>query len=193
GKFVLFLKQLVAVVLCIFLVRYAVGKFQDQIKKNEEQVRTIAMQKKSEKEYLVNKQKLIALEPLFPDVSEKNQWLTGRLLDSFKKAEIGMQLEGNQTENASNASYVVASQSVGAVMNYETLGKFLEQTENLDDFLRVSSVSVTKDTNSQNIGKNKVSLRFNTIFLKQKIGRKIFKNFDELVAQQQKRAQEGGK
>ncbi len=192
GRFILFLKQLIAVGLCFFLVHYAVGKFQEKIKKNQDQIRAIAIQKKSEKEYMANKQKLITLEPLFPDVSEKNQWLTSRLLDLFKKAEIGMQLEGSQSENASNATYIVASQSVGAVMNYETLGKFLEQTENLNDFLRVSNVSVTKDTNSQNIGKNKVSLRFNTIFLKQKIGPNIFKNYKELVAQQRK-AQEGGK
>lgn len=192
GKFVLFLKQLVAVVACIFLVRYAVGKFQEQIKKNDDYVRAIAIQKKSEKEYLANKQKLIALEPLFPDVSEKNHWLTSRLLDLFKQANIAMQLDGNQGEEAGNATYIVASQSASAVMDYATLGKFLEQAENVNDSLRLSNVSVTKDSNSQNIGQNKVSFRFHTIFLKQKVGRTIFKDYDQLVAQQQK-AQEGGK
>ena len=193
GKFVLFVKQLVAVALCIFLVHYAIGKFQEKIKKNEAQADAMEMQKKSEQDYLANKRKLIALEPLFPDAAGKGQWLTSRLLDLFKEAGIGMQLDGNQTENAGNSTYVVSSQSVSTTMEYEKLGKFLEEIENLNDFLRVSEVSITKDTNSQNLGQNRISLRFNTLFLKQKVGPKIFKDYNELVAQQQKKAQEGGK
>lgn len=194
GKFILFLKQVIAVAVCIFLVYYAVGKFQEKIKKNSGQIDAMNMQKKIEQEYLANKQKLIELEPLFPDATGKNQWLTSRLLDLFKQAEIGMQLDGNQSENANNATYIVASQSVSALMDYETLGKFLEQIENLNDFLRISELSIAKESNSQNLGTNKVSMRFNTIFLKQKVGRNIFKDYDALVAQQQqKKAQEGGK
>lgn len=193
GRFVLFLKQAIAVAACIYLVHFAIGKFQEKIKKNETQIAAMAMQKKSEQEYLANKQKLITLEPLFPDATGKGQWLTVRLLDLFKAENVAMQLDGNQNENTSNPTYVVASQSVSTTMGYEQLGKFLEHVENLNDLLRVSEVTLTKDTNSQNLGKNKLSMRFNTLFLKQKVGRNIFKNYDELVAQQQKKAKEGGK
>ena len=191
GNFRLFVKQAVTILIALFLVRWCIGKFNQKIAKNHEQIASIEMQQRSEKEYVANKNLLLALEPLFPDVSEKNSWLTSQVLNLFKEASLPPQLSGKPTEDNSNPTFVVNSVVVSTNATYMTLGKLLERVENKSDFLRVSEVQLTKDTNTQNIGNNKISLRFNTVFPKQKIGRNLFPNYDELVKQQ--KTEQGGK
>lgn len=192
GNFKLFAKQVVVIVLLVFALRYANGKFATQISQNTEQISSIQIQQQSEQDYLDNKERLFALEPRFPDVDKKNEWLISQILDLFQESKIQPQLEGAQTEDSSNSTYIVASQNVGAAMGYMQLGKFLERVENDPNYLRISEVSITKDTDPNAIGNNKVVLRFNTIFPKEKIGAKLFKDYDQQVEQmRQKKAEKG--
>lgn len=194
GNFKLFAKQVVVIIALIFLLRYANGKFAAQIAQNTEQVNSIQIQQQSEQDYLTNKERLFSLEPRFPDVDKKNEWLISQILDLFQAANVQPQLEGTQSEDASNATYVVAGQNVGAAMGYMQLGKFLERIENDPNYIRISEVSITKDTDPNAIGNNKIGLRFNTIFPKEKIGAKLFKDYEQQIEERrEKNGKKGGK
>ena len=135
---------------------------------------------------MANKNMLLALEPLFPDIEEKNNWLTGTLLNLYKEAGLQPQLEGSAAENTSNPIFLLMSQGVSTKANLMKIGQFLERIENEPSYLRVSEVKIDKDTGD--LGNNRVSMRFNTIFPKQKIGAALFKNYKELV--EKRRAQQ---
>ena len=192
GNFKLFAKQIVVIVALVLALRYANGKFTAQISKNAEQVNSIQIQQQSEQDYLANKERLFTLEPRFPDVDKKNEWLISQILDLFQESKIQPQLEGAQSEDASNATYIVAGQNVGTSMGYMQLGKFLERVENDPNYLRISEVSITKDTDPNAIGNNKVSLRFNTIFPKEKIGAKLFKDYEQQIEQMRQKQDKKG-
>ena len=97
GNFKLFAKQIVAVVLVFFLFRYLSGKFTQQENNFRGQMEAIRVQQTSEREYQANKEKLISLEPRFPNISDKNEWLLSQILGIFKAADLTPQMEGGQT------------------------------------------------------------------------------------------------
>lgn len=183
GNFMLFLKQVAVIGLLFWVLHWTAGKFNDKISDNQAQMNSIETQQRSEKEYMSNKKLLILLEPRFPNIEEKNQWLTSKLLGLFKDADLPTQLDGSPTENDSNSVYLLMSQGATLKASYMKLGKFLERVENDTDYLRVSEVNMTKEVGD--LGNNKIFIRFNTIFPKKKIGATMFKNYKELVAKQQ--------
>lgn len=183
GNFKLFLKQLAVIGVAFWLLHWTSGKINEQMSRNREQINSIETQQRSEQEYMSNKALLLALEPRFPDISEKNKWLTSKLLDLFKEAELPTQLDGTPAENDSNSIFLLMSQGASTNANYMKLGKFLERIENENSYLRVSEVNLAKDTTD--LGNNKISIRFNTIFPKQKIAASLFPNYKELIANQE--------
>jgi hypothetical protein len=190
GNLKLFAKQIVVIVLMFFALRYANGKFQQAISLDKKQIAAIDVQKKSERDYLASKKKLISLEPRFPDVDQKNEWLLSHIIGIYKEAGLTPQMEGAQQEDEGNSSYLAASQKVLSTMSYIQLGKFLELIENARDYLRISDVEVIKNGDPNAIGENKITLIFHTIFPKEKVGATLFSNYAELVAEQQKKEEE---
>lgn len=182
GNLKLFLKQIAVIGVCFWLLHWANGKFEQKISNNREQISSMETQQRSEQEYVANKKMLLSLEPLFPDIEEKNNWLTGMLLNLYKEAGLPPQLEGSASENTSNPIFLLMSQGVSTKASLMKIGQFLERIENEPSYLRVSEVKIDKDTGD--LGNNRVSVRFNTIFPKQKIGATLFKNYKELVEKQ---------
>lgn len=185
GNFKLFAKQIVAVVLVFFLFRYLSGKFTQQENNFRGQMEAIRVQQTSEREYQANKEKLISLEPRFPNISDKNEWLLSQILGIFKAADLTPQMEGGQTEDASNATFVAASLRAGSEMSWPKFTEFLAGIESYDDYVKVSEFSLEKNTDPNQLGNNKVSLRFNTVFPKEKIAKSLFKDYDKIVKAQQ--------
>ena len=183
GNFKLFVKQIVVVALVILVFRYANNYFSARVNNLRGQMDAIQVEKSSEQDYLRNKQLLVSLEPRFPDTSKKNEWLLSRILDIFQKANLKPQMEGSQSENDSNPTYLTASQQVGMNMGFPQFAEFLAGVENLDEYIKVSDFSITKETDPNRLGDNRISIRFNTIFLKEKIAPSLFKDYDALVAQ----------
>ena len=173
GNFKLFAKQIVAVVLVFFLFRYLSGKFTQQENNFRGQMEA------------TNKEKLISLEPRFPNISDKNEWLLSQILGIFKAADLTPQMEGGQTEDASNATFVAASLKAGSEMGWPKFTDFLAGIESYDDYVKVSEFSLEKNTDPNQLGNNKVSLRFNTVFPKEKIAKSLFKDYDKIVKAQQ--------
>ena len=86
GNVKLFVKQFVAVLVVFLLLRYANGKFDDKVRNFNGQVDAIRVQQTSEQEYQANKTKLLSLEPKFPNIESKNEWLLSQILGIFKAA-----------------------------------------------------------------------------------------------------------
>lgn len=176
GNFKLFVKQFIVVLGIFLLFRYLTGKFAEQEQTYRGQIEAINVQQKNEKTYLSNKEKLLTLEPLFPDIATKNEWLLSQILEIYQKASLAPEVSGTQSEDSSNAAYVAASLQVRSSMSYDKLGEFLASIENRPEFVRVSEVSLDKDTDKNNLGMNKVSMKFNTVFPKEKIAKSLFRD-----------------
>lgn len=185
GNLKLFVKQFVAVLVVFLLFRYCNGQFAAKISNYDGQMEAIRMQQTSEQEYQANKTKLISLEPRFPDVDAKNEWLLSQVLGIFKEAKVTPQMEGTQTEDDSNASFLAASLLVNAEMSFDAFANMLAGVENKDDYVKISEFSISKLTESDKLGQNKITLRFNTVFPKEKVAKSIFKDYDKLIQQQQ--------
>ena len=131
----------------------------------------------------------------FPDISGKNEYLVTKILEIFRAENLTPQVENNQTEDTSNATYVVTSLGASTEMDFFSFAEFLARIENRKDFLKVTEISIDKDSAPENLGKNKISLKFNTIFPKEKIAKNLFKDYDKLVKemQEEEAAKKGGK
>ena len=185
GNVKLFVKQFVAVLVVFLLLRYANGKFDDKVRNFNGQVDAIRVQQTSEQEYQANKTKLLSLEPKFPNIESKNEWLLSQILGIFKTANITPQIEGQQTEDTSNSTFVAASLRVNTEMGFTPFAEFLAGIENLDEYIKVTEFSIAKQQEASKLGVNKVSMRFNTIFPKEKIAKGLFKDYDKIIQEQQ--------
>ena len=174
GNYKLFVKQAAVIVGILLLYRWGNGKIQEQVSQVRGQIAAVETQKDSEQEYLENKRKLLDLEPRFPDVSAKNDWLLRQLVVVFREANLTHQVSATQTEDTSNSSYTVASVPVTVQASFNAFGRFLADFESRKEYLRISELSLEKNTESS--GQNDISLRINTIFPKEKLAPTLFKD-----------------
>ncbi len=174
GNYKLFLKQVVAVIVIILLYRYVGGTFENKLINLRGQIDAVQAQRDNEKEYQANKQKLLDLEPRFPDLSSKNDWLLRQLVAIFREANISPTLGSSQAEDNSNAAFTLAAIPVTFQSSFGDFGRLLASIENRPEYLRISEFSLTKV--SENLGQNEINMRINTIFPKEKIADKMFKN-----------------
>ena len=176
GNFKLFAKQVVVVVGIFLLFRWTGGKFDAKVQNYEGQMEAVRAQQVNEKEYQASKDLLLSLEPRFPDIDKKNEWLLSQIIEIYKDANMSPDVSGMPTEDASNASYVVSSVQTTSVMGFDKFAEFLAGVENRDEFVKVSDITLEKDTNQDNVGMNKISMKFNTAFPKEKVAKTLFKS-----------------
>lgn len=174
GNYKLFLKQIVAVIIIILLYRYVGGTFENKKINLRGQIDAVQAQHDNEQEYQTNKQKLLDLEPRFPDLSSKSDWLLRQLVAVFRESNISPTLGSSQTEDSSNAGFTVAAIPVTFQTSFGDFGRLLASIENKPEYLRISEFSLTKI--SENLGQNEIDMRINTVFPKEKIADKMFKN-----------------
>ncbi|MGN0025326.1 MAG: hypothetical protein ACI351_07870 [Candidatus Avelusimicrobium sp.] len=182
GNYKLFVKQFIAVLVVFLGFKYCNGQFNEKINNYNGQMEAIRMQQSSEREYMTNKELLFELEPRFPDISDKNGWLVSQILGIFKEANLAPQVEGAQAEDSSNPTYVAASLKVNSEMDFTRFANFLADIENSEEYLKVSDFSIAKDTDPEHLGNNKISMKFNTIFPKEKIAQTMFKDYAQIMA-----------
>lgn len=179
GNFKLFLKQGIVLLGIFLLFRYVNGKNMEKTNNYNGQIEAIQTQQGSEQEYLKNKNILLDVEPLFPDISSKNEWLVGQVLEIFKGSKLSPNVSGQQTEDSSNPTYVAARLAVNTNAEFSRFAEFLADIENREEFLKVSGFTLKKDSDSGSLGNNQITLSFNTIFPKEKIGSRMFKDYQE--------------
>jgi len=185
GNFKLFVGPIVAVLVVFLGMRYGNGEFAKKVENYKGQVSAIRTEQSSEQEYDSIKMKLMKLEPQFPNIDEKNEWLLGQVLGIFKEINLAPQMDANQNEDTSNANLTVTSIGATVNMGFPLFAKFLAGIENKKELVRVSEFSLTKDSTPGGLGMNKISMKFNTAFPKEKIAKSLFKDYDELIKKQQ--------
>ncbi len=180
GKYNLFIRQFVVLVLVFLAVRFLCGKFAQSRAAIKDKIAAINIQRNNKEEYLNNKQRLLQLEPLFPDLANKNDWLLRQLIRSFDLHKMTPTVDGNVAETAGK-EYLIVSQPVKFQQSFSRMGKLIAGIENGDNFLRISNISITKLTNPDALGENEVVATFNTIFPREKYGPKLFKDYNEQI------------
>ena len=178
GKFKLFAKQVVVLLLVFLGVRYMGGKLSAEKAELSDKISAISIQQTNQEDYLENKDRLLRLEPLFPDMAKKNDWLLRQIMDTFEAHQIKPNIDGNVVEKAGD-TYTVVTQPVTFQQSYNELGQFLADIENGDPFLRISNMTITKLTDAASLGKNTVNLRFNTLFPKDKYAPRLFRDYTQ--------------
>lgn len=180
GNIKLFIKQLAVIALAAWGVWTVMGKLNAQKAEIQDRITAIALQQTHQDDYMSNKDRLLRLEPLFPDMGQKNEWLVKTLMTAFGNHDIKGDINGNAVENM-ETNYTIVTQDVTFREKFANIGRFLADIENGNDFLRVSNLTITKLADTNSLGQNNVSLRFNTVFPKDKYGKRLFKDYDKQI------------
>ena len=178
GKFSLFVKQVIVLAGVFLLVRTVNGKLEAHQSELKDKMSAITIQQTNKEDYLDNKEHLLRLEPLFPNQDQKSDWLPSVLMSLFGKHDLAPKLDGNFAENAQK-TYIIVSQPVSWQQSYNKLGKMLADLENGDAFVRISEVSISKLTGKEVLGDNNITVKFNTVFPKEKYAQKLFKDYNQ--------------
>lgn len=176
GNFKLFAKQVVLVGLVAVLFMWVNDKFDAQKRNLTGQIDAIRVQQTNEREYSSSKNRLLELEPRFPDMADKNEWLVNQIMSTFKDQNLTPVLDGSQQEDTSNPSYLVASYSVSVTAPFQAFGELLAAFENKSDYVKLSKFDLSKVTENDQLGQNKITLTVNTVFPKEKLAAKLFKD-----------------
>lgn len=190
-KYSLFIKQFVVLLVVFLAVRFLCGQLNSHREELFDRMSALKIQQTNKEDYLANKQHLLELEPIFPDIANKNEWLLRHLVDFFKKRKITPDIDGNVVEKAQD-EYVVLRQTAKLQQSFPETGKLLADIENGDDFLRISNLRISKITEAGALGKNAVTIEFNTLFPREKYGPRLFKDYSQQMAKM-KAAREAAK
>ena len=189
GQYKLFLKPLAVAIVLYLGYHYITGALAARDANIKGQIDAVHAQQNNEQEYMANKQKLLNLEPRFPDASNKNAWLLNQTRDQVKLVlgeeakQLSTKIGPNQSEDNSNSGYTVVSVPVEVVTSYGNFGRLLASIEGREEFLKVSEFTLTKNTGSEGLGTNLIKMRVNTVFPAEKVADTLFKD----------KAKQGGK
>ncbi|MBO7237970.1 MAG: hypothetical protein J6U96_01605 [Elusimicrobiaceae bacterium] len=176
GQYKLFLKPVIVLFVLFIVFRYANGLLESRDRRIMEQIDAVHAQQNNEQEYLSNKEKLLVLEPRFPDMStKKDSWLLNQVVNIFKEnSNITPKVAPTPQEDTSNNGYTVMSVPVDMNISYGDLGRLLASIEGREEFLKVSEFTLSKTAND--LGQNNVKMRINTVFPTENVSKALFKD-----------------
>lgn len=174
GNYKLFLKQVVVIIVIFLGYRYFNTALQEKDANIRGQIDAVRAQQNNEKDYLASKQKLLGLEPRFPDLSAKNDWLLRQIVSVFRDSNLTPKLGSAQAEDTSNSAYTVAAIPVTLQAPFGDFGRLIATIENRSEYLKISEFNLSKNT--ETLGDNNITMRVNTIFPKEKIAQTMFKD-----------------
>ena len=177
GGYKLFLWPVIVIIAGFLLLRWGSSRLNEQTKTVRTQIDAIRVQQSSEQDYLSSKRKLLSLEPQFPEVKEKDQWLIQQLLEVFQQTEITPNMNEVQVENSANPNYLTVSKKVSFSSAFPDFAKLLAAVESRQAYLRISDLSVLKSADTNEVGVNNVTMTFNTAFPKEKLAPVLFKDY----------------
>ena len=176
GNVKLFAKQLVVIIAIFLVFRYFNNSFQQKINNYRGQMDAIRSQQTNEQEYMASKKRLLELEPRFPDTASKSEWLMTQILDVFAQAKLTPKFSGTQAENTTNPNYTLANLEVASNASWLEFAQLIASVENRPEYLRISEFSLEKLNESNMLEQNKIKLKVNTLFPKEKLAPKLFKD-----------------
>ena len=176
GNVKLFAKQLVVIIAIFLVFRYFNNSFQQKINNYRGQMEAIRSQQTNEQEYMSSKKRLLELEPRFPDMSSKSEWLMTQILDVFAQAKLTPNFAGSQGEDTMNPNYTLASLEVSSNASWLQFAQLIASVENRPEYLRISEFSLDKRNETDMLGQNQIKIKINTLFPKEKLAPKLFKD-----------------
>ena len=176
GNVKLFAKQLVVIIAIFLVFRYFNNSFQQKINNYRGQMDAIRSQQTNEQEYMASKKRLLELEPRFPDTASKSEWLMTQILDVFAQAKLTPKFSGTQAENTANPNYTLANLEVASNASWLEFAQLIASVENRPEYLRISEFSLEKLNETNMLGQNKIKLKVNTLFPKEKLAPKLCKD-----------------
>lgn len=177
GNVKLFLKHFIVLIVLILAFHYISGALNTRTEGIKTKIEALQAQQNSEKEYLAGKAKLLKLEPRFPDISSKNDWLLKQMDTIFRESPIKQRkVSSSQTENNNNSAYSVISVPVDLTATYTEFANLLATVEGRDEFLKVSEFSLMKNGISEDLGTNSIKMRIDAVFPTEKVAKKLFKD-----------------
>lgn len=191
GNVKLFIKQIMVALVIFLVVHYVSGVWGKKASSYTDQMSSLRIQQENAQEYETNKKQLMELEPRFPDAKGKNEWLLSQIVGIFKDNEMTPSV-GTQTEDTSNASYTIVSAPVNIASEFGKFAELLARIENSDDFVKVSSFTLDKQTGAQ-LGMNRITMKFNTAFPKEKLAEKLFSDYKDLADGRKKKSRTGSR
>ena len=181
GGFKLFIKQAIAVMVLILVFRYISGSLAVRDENIKGKMEALQAQQSNEKDYLASKSKLLSLEPRFPDISEKNNWLLKQVDTILREFSFNQTAKvGVQTEDVSNNAYTVVSVPLELTTTYAELGNLMATIEGREEFLKVSEFALTK--NKDPLGTNSIKMRVDTVLPAEKVAKALFKDAPQTAA-----------
>jgi hypothetical protein len=160
-----FLLPLIILVAVFFSCRYINESVLKQVSVIKGKIEAQNAEIKNEKEYKTSKELYEKFIQNLPPDSKKNEWLLGEMHSLLAKNNIVPSKIGKQVFEESDDVFTLASVSFEMDTDYVSLGKLIASIESFDNFMRVSELTASRA--SGNLGKLKVSLRVNTIFVKE--------------------------
>jgi len=180
GNIRMFVKQGIAILILLILSHYISGALESRDANVKGKIEALQAQQSNEKEYMASKSKLLSLEPRFPDISEKNNWLLKEVDTILREFTFNPAPKvGIQTEDDSNNAYVVVSVPVELTTTYAGFGDLLASIEGRDEFLKVSEFALTKKSvigKDEALGENTVKLRIDAVLPTEKVAKALFKD-----------------
>ncbi|WP_428898401.1 hypothetical protein Dip518_000594 [Parelusimicrobium proximum] len=162
GKYKILLKPLLlGLVLCVGFY-YAYNYTSEKAYYNEAMIDSLKTQEEQVGGYDLLKSKVLKMQGSFPDIRFKSEMLIAELSDIFNSKQIQFSFEGNPKEDSANGM-LVSSINVKASLPFTEAGEIIAAIENNKSFLKVNSVSITKD--AANLGKVSLNMTVSTVFM----------------------------
>lgn len=160
-----FLMPLIVVLVLWFglhhLNKSAAGRVSEVTRRNEAQKATITNEAAYKTAKAVYEQAIKRLPP----ADKKNEWLLAEMISIFERNNITPSKTGKHNLEESGI-ITMSSVSYDLEADFHSLGKLIESIESSEQFIRISELTVARA--ESNLGRLKVSLRVNTIFLNEK-------------------------
>jgi hypothetical protein len=159
-----FLLPLVILFIVFFSCRYINGIALERVTVIKDKIEAQNAEIKNENEYKISKEIYEKFVKNLPPESRKSEWLLGEIHSLLGKHNIVPGKIGKQMFEESEDMFTLASVSFEIETDYATLGKLIASIESFDKFIRISELTANRAEG--NLGRLKVSLRVNTIFIK---------------------------
>jgi len=132
-------------------------------------IKAAQIQAENLEDYLKDKNNLIALGKMLPDIKDKSSWLLDKLTTILEENNVLASRISEQKEK-DLGKFTSVNIKITLTVSYEELGKILQSIENDDIFLKVVALNLAKKGGQEELlGYNEIDMEVSTVFYKEPI------------------------
>ena len=149
----------------IFVILYSqfYAKGQKAIFQKKDAIEAKRIQTENIKTYLKDKSRFDFFLKHLPKLEDKSSWLLDTTTTILKKHKVRATKISEQREQVRD-NFTVVNISITANITYQQMGKIIEDMENNDLLLRITSFDITKSNSKDLLNANQVAITIATIF-----------------------------